>query len=429
MTVPRLFAIALIFLMTTAAWFILGTSVVVRTGESDSRLEKEVRQLWGGEHVQRAPEAWFETTQSAIEPVKDPARDGSDATSTSTTQAVRTVVIRHPLSLVSSRIETSLSLDERQKGLLWYATYGVIFQGDYRLVNTDAERREVFVRFSFPSTDALYDGFLLRLNGREIAAGSDLSQGIVTSVELPPGGESTLDVSYRSRGLGDWSYAFAPSGVGQAQEFALRLRTDCDGIDFPAGTVSPTAKTRIGAGWDLGWTFKSLVTGQRIGVRLPHRLNPGPLAARVTFFAPVGLLFFFTVLVVLGILSGRSLHPMNYFFVSAAFFAFHLLLAYLADHLNIHASFVIASLTSVALVIGYLRMIGGMRFACLEAGAAQLLYLVLFSYAFFFEGYTGLTVTVGAIVTLAVLMGATAQTDWSQVFARPPLQRQAAGSR
>jgi hypothetical protein len=46
MTVPRLFAIALIFLMTTAAWFILGTSVVVRTGESDARLEKEVRQLW-----------------------------------------------------------------------------------------------------------------------------------------------------------------------------------------------------------------------------------------------------------------------------------------------------------------------------------------------------------------------------------------------
>lgn len=429
MTVPRLFAIALIFLMTTAAWFILGTSVVVRTGESDSRLEKEVRQLWGGEHVQYAPEAWFQETQSVIDTSKGPGPAGGGSPSAQTTSVVGKVVFKHPLPLASSRIETALSLDERQKGLLWYATYGVTFQGDYRLVNTDAERREVFVRFSFPSTDALYDGFLLRLNGREIAAGSDLSQGIVTSVDLPPGGEATLNVAYRSRGLGDWAYTFAPTGVGQAQDFALRLQTDCDAIDFPAGTVSPTTKTRAGAGWNLGWTFKSLVTGQRIGVRLPHHLNPGPLAARVTFFAPVGLLFFFTVLVVLGILSGRSLHPMNYFFVSAAFFAFHLLLAYLADHLNIHASFVIASLTSIALVVGYLRMIGGMRFACLEAGAAQLLYLVLFSYAFFFDGYTGLTVTVGAIVTLAVLMGATAQIDWSQVFARPPLQRQPAGSR
>jgi hypothetical protein len=407
MTVPRLFAIALIFLMTTAAWFILGTSVVVRTGESDSRLEQEVRRLWGGEHVQKTPEAWFETIE-----IKD-----------------KPVILRHPLMLSSSRIDAALSLDERQKGLLWYATYGVTFRGDYRLINTDAEQRQVYIRFPFPSTDALYDGFLLRLNGREIAAGTDLSQGIVATVDLPPGGDAALEVSYRSRGLGAWAYAFAPDGVGRVQDFALHLRTDCDGIDFPAGAVSPTTKTRAGAGWDLGWTFTSLVTGQRIGVRLPHRLNPGPLAARVTFFAPVGLLFFITVLVVLGILSGRSLHPMNYFFVSAAFFSFHLLLAYLADHLDIHASFVIASLTSIALVVSYLRLIGGMRFACLHAGAAQLLYLVLFSYAFFFEGYTGLTVTIGAIVTLCVLMNATARVDWSQAFARPPLERQAAGSR
>jgi hypothetical protein len=75
--------------------------------------------------------------------------------------------------------------------------------------------------------------------------------------------------------------------------------------------------------------FASLAAGQRIGIDTPNRLNPGPLAARITFFAPVSLLFFFTVMVTLGVLKGRSLHPMNYFFLAAAFFAFHLLLAYL----------------------------------------------------------------------------------------------------
>ena len=34
---------------------------------------------------------------------------------------------------------------------------------------------------------------------------------------------------------------------------------------------------------------------------------------------------------------------------------------------------------------------------CCSAGAAQLVFLVLFSYAFFFEGFTGLAITVGAI--------------------------------
>jgi hypothetical protein len=44
-------------------------------------------------------------------------------------------------------------------------------------------------------------------------------------------------------------------------------------------------------------------------------------------------------------------------------------------------------------------------------------FLVLFSYAFFFEGFTGLTVTVGAIVTLFVMMQTTARVDWDRVFA------------
>jgi hypothetical protein len=41
---------------------------------------------------------------------------------------------------------------------------------------------------------------------------------------------------------------------------------------------------------------------------------------------------------------------------------------------------------------------------------------VLFSYAFFFEGFTGLAITIGAIVTLFVLMQMTAHVSWDAVF-------------
>ena len=47
------------------------------------------------------------------------------------------------------------------------------------------------------------------------------------------------------------------------------------------------------------------------------------------------------------------------------------------------------------------------------------MYLVAFSYAFFFEGLTGLTVTIGAVITLFVLMQITARVNWSDVFASP----------
>jgi hypothetical protein len=414
MTVPRLFAIAFIFVCTTVAWCILGTSVVVRTGESDTRIAQEVRQLWGGQHNQPAPDAWYERSRVVLEQVQQRGPAGEVWTQPVT----RTVIDHIPVSIASTRLDVSLALDQRQKGLLWYDTYGVTFAGTYRLVNPDKEPHTVFVHFVFPSTEALYDAFSFRLDGREVPPDSDLSQGITAKAEIPPGGETSLKVSYRSRGLGDWAYSFAPSGVAQVRDFAMNVTTDCDGIDFPAGTISPTRKTRDGRGWKMDWTFESLITGQRIGIDLPNRINPGPLAARITFFAPVSLLFFITVVVVLGVLNGRSLHPMNYFFLSAAFFAFHLLLAYLVDHVNIHAAFLIASATSIALVVSYLRLVGGMSFAFLQAGMAQLVFLVLFSYAFFFEGYTGLTVTVGSVITLFIMMQATARVDWSQLFAK-----------
>jgi hypothetical protein len=59
----------------------------------------------------------------------------------------------------------------------------------------------------------------------------------------------------------------------------------------------------------------------------------------------------------------------------------------------------------------------------LEAGVAQVVFLVLFGYAFFFEGYTGLTVTVGAVITLFVLMQMTGRVKWDEPLPGLP-QRQ-----
>jgi hypothetical protein len=45
---------------------------------------------------------------------------------------------------------------------------------------------------------------------------------------------------------------------------------------------------------------------------------------------------------------------------------------------------------------------------------------VLFSATFFWEGYTGLAVAVGAILTLFVIMQITGRVRWDQAFGRPP---------
>jgi hypothetical protein len=96
---------------------------------------------------------------------------------------------------------------------------------------------------------------------------------------------------------------------------------------------------------------------------------------------------------------------MHYLFVAAGFFAFHLLLAYLVDHLGMHGAFFL----SAAL---------GKRFPWKLAAAGQVFYLALFSYSFFLKGMTGLTVAIGSVATLAVLMKVTAGVDWEGVFSK-----------
>jgi inner membrane protein involved in colicin E2 resistance len=182
--------------------------------------------------------------------------------------------------------------------------------------------------------------------------------------------------------------------------------------------MSPTTKIETGNGWDLTWSYKNLVAGYGIGMTMPEKLQPGPLAGQISYFAPVSLFFFFFLMFIISTMRGIDLHPMNYFFFAAAFFSFHLLLAYLVDHISIHLAFVICSLVSTFLVVTYARLVVGMRFAAVEAGLAQLIYLVLFSYAFFFKGFTGLSITIGAILTLFVVMQMTGRIRWEEKFAR-----------
>lgn len=402
MTVRRLLAICFIFVSTAVAWFILGASVSTRTSQSKIEGGQQVASLWGGQHRQVAPRVFLNRIHQVSEQVTQEDDSGKE--------------VSIPLGLHSSSIDVRLNVDHRKKGLLWYDTYTVDFIGDYTVEVPARPGESVTVEFQFPSPSAIYDDFSLTYDGAEISRVENLAGGISARFEPRPGKIVPITIRYRSRGLDTWSYRFGDESVGQVRNFALAMTTNFDGIDFPAGALSPSRSIAAGKGRQLEWRFESLVSGQQIAVDVPNRLNPGPLAARITFFAPVSLLFFITVLIMLGAQGSLELHPMHYFFVSAAFFSFHLLMAYLVDQVNIHLAFATASLVSLALVLSYLRIVCGLRKALRYAGTAQLVFLVLFSYAFFFEGLTGLAVTLGSIVTLFVLMQLTARIDWALVF-------------
>ena len=404
MTVWRLIGIIFIFVCTTIAWGILGASIMVRTDSGYTQLNRQVEDLWGSEHHQRAPAVTLKTIQ----------KDGDKEKEVIT-----------PIELESSDVHVDLQLQHRRKGLLWYPTYDVDFDGLYTFKNPLDERAEVTVIFFFPASASIYDAFEFRVDDVQITPNEiNGYEGINAVIEVPPGGEVPIHVAYKSRGLDRWHYSFS-DGITTVKNFSLKVVTDFTEYDFPPQTISASTKTPTKNGWTLEWTFNNLVSDFDIGVQMPSKLNPGPLASRMSYFAPVSLLFFFTTLIVLGAVTNRNLHPMHYFFLGASFFSFHILFAYLVDHLLLELSFIIAALVSMALVATYLFRAAGGRFA-IWAGIAQLVFLVLFSYAFFFEGYTGLVITIGAILTLAIMMQLTAKVDWTEVFRRKEPKSQAA---
>jgi inner membrane protein involved in colicin E2 resistance len=401
----RIAAIGFIWFVTSVAWMFLGSTIQYRTKQSDTALKSKVESTWGGEQWQSPPWAGLTVAEE---------REEVEVTEGKKTVRTKKYKVNRRIEPESSRLWVDVQLNPRQKGLMWYSTFAYSLRGVFRFRNPGTPEWPVRFAIPFPSQHGVYDDVQILVDGRAVPV-IQAGKHAEAEMTLPPNGASDVEVRFRAQGLDFWRYKFG-DGVGQVRDFQLVMTTNFEGIDFPENTLSPTKRTREGAGWRLEWTYRNMVSGSPIALAMPKRIQPGPLAGEISYFAPVSLLFFFFVILLLATLRGIALHPVNYFFLAASFFAFHLLLAYLADHVAIQAAFVICSTVSVALVVSYLRIVTGARFALFEAAGAQIVYLILFSYAFFFEGYTGLAITVVAILTLFVAMQATARVNWAEVF-------------
>lgn len=401
--------ILFIWLACSLAWAFLGSSLVARTGEATGRLMKEVHLLWGRPLEQGHPTATYDVpVERTVQTLREVAPGRQEKV-----EEVRVEWSPVGLPLEGSALAVGLDLTHRRKGLLWFPTYAVDFRGRYTFENPTQEPRMVTLRFPLAGESAVYDGFVVTGPRGERLDASVIGDAARWTARFEPHERRTFDVRYRSRGTTSWNYRLT-EGAGQVKAFALALDADVPNVDFAPGSISPTTQERRAGRWHGEWRFEHLVASAPIGLVLPNRMNPGPLASRITFFAPVGLLFFFFVVGIVSHTTGRPLHPMHYFFIGCAFFAFHLLFAYLVDHVAILPSFLLASVTSIALVVSYARLFTGWGFAIRVLGLAQMVFLVLFSVSFFWEGFTGLAITVGAVLTLTVMMQYTGRTDWER---------------
>ncbi len=396
MKILHLVASVIIVACTAVAWFLLGSTLSYRTQVSSAEMQAEVSGVWGPDLVQEHPLAWFETPN---------APNGKAQVLPSATE-----------------MNVSLVSEPKRRGLLWHRTYDVDLKSDYTFTNPTKIPQTFYISFPLPRDTAGLQGFEFRLGENDSAAqAAPGTSGVVTrAILLPASGAVTLHTGYRTRGTNTWKYFFPDSR--RIAGFKLTMRTNFPEINFPVGTGSPSHRSQNQDGFTLVWDYPDVLAAPAIGMDMPKRLNAGPVAARIAFFAPVSLLFFVTIVLLVGGIRGISLHPMHVFFIAAGFFAFHLLFAYLVDLLPLVPSFGIATACSMLLVCGYLKAVGG-NVLLKIAFPAQAVYLVLFSASFFIDGLTGITLAVLGVVTLALLMLLTARIDWKIFFIkrRPPI--------
>ena len=387
MKISHLIAIGFIFVATCIAWAVLGVAMHQRTEEQAGKSGERIADGWGPPLVQLHPTAWH-------------AAPGTSSG-------------RRPLAMAASDISIDLSFEPLRRGLTNHRTYVVDFRAAYEVANTTPVSQTVYVSFALPDASTSYENFSFVLGSGGESKRSPRDGMLTEAVVLPAGGSASLVVTYRARGVDEWRYHFNDNS--RVSNFRLAMATDFQEVDFPVGTGSPSERSKQAGGWKFIWEYPDVIAAPAVGMSMPNVLNAGPITSRIAFFAPVSLLFFLAVLVLRGIESGHNLHPMNYFFISAAFFAFHILLAYLIDIAPLHAAFAIAALVSLGLVGGYVRIVsrGTLTY---QALVAQVIDLILFSYTFFIPGLTGLAITIGAVATLAILMFRSARIDWSARF-------------
>jgi inner membrane protein involved in colicin E2 resistance len=418
--VKRFLAIAVIWLGCTVAWLILGGTLNLRSNSFSGNLNKQVNALWGPPGQQAPPLAKYQKLELTEEVTLEQKPEGN-----SKKIVQRETKVDVPLTLDSSNVYAKLTLEQLRKGLIWFPSYGIDFRAEYTFSNDRLGAHDVTLHFPLQTTgstdngdgrgsvtsSASFDAFTVQDSQGQPVDYRITAGEAVFSRHFAPGERQQFRIAYRTRGTGSFRYLMA-EGTGRVHDLTVRIDTNFANVDFPSDTLSPTSRTLRPSSFSGTWHFDSLISTSSIGIELPQLLNPGPLATKVTLFAPISLLFFFFVVAVLGQVRGHELHPMHYFLLGCAFFAFHLLFAYLVDRLSIGAAFAIASSVSVFLVVSYARLFVGWTFALREIGLAQLLYLVLFSYTFFWEGFTGLAITIGAIATLFFVMQVTGRNDW-----------------
>lgn len=388
------------FVGFSGASLAIGLRIDDRHSSTYTRSLKAVQQIWGGAIIQYPPTFTYAEAET-----REYTNEKTGKVESRQIQVARDVGIQ------TQNVRVNVTSNIRQKGLLKFAGYGLEFDGEYVIRNRESGARIFRFNFALPENAGNITGIEILLADQPHTADTNLADGFQWYGVLRPGEERHFRIKYQANGTDRFDYLLGANQL-EVGQLDFKLTTDFSDYRIPEEAMAPGQEAADDQQTKIEWASKNLVTGQNIALRFLIEGNYGKVASKLFFYAPLALLLFTGFLLIMNAAKDVRLHPMHFLFLMTGFFVFYLFGSYIISfvHILLGIGLALGLSTGIMLYYAYLIRKGDEFFQSVAFGTAMFQWI--FSIAFFFPAYTGLMITLAAIISLVALMRATATIDW-----------------
>jgi inner membrane protein len=230
-------------------------------------------------------------------------------------------------------------------------------------------------------------------------------------LDLVFGGSGSLDFAPVARETrlamtSDWPH---PSFSGAFLPAERSIRAD----GFSATWRVPHLARSVPHAWSLASAGIDRFRPYQFGVQLYMPVDFYSLVSRAAKYGVLFLAFAFMAVFVVELVSGRSVHPVQYLFVGLAMIFFYVLLLSLAEQIGFAPAYLVAAAASGGMLAIYVgKVLASRQWGLTMLGVFALLYGLLYL-ILSLEDYALLAGAILGFIALTTVMFATLRVDWS----------------
>ncbi len=338
-----------------------------------------------------------------------------------------------PVNIDSTDATVVLTVGYRQAEGSYVTTYEAAFDAKYRVRAPDVQRKgvRIAVAFPFPNGCSTVSGPKLLVNDKEDEDRTSYSiAGIRWVGWFKPKETKTIAIAYTARGEGSYQYALDKNRLSRKFRFLVTVRGIEPGhqVEIPAESLQPNPRFDVAQrgepvepqsqttpkGVQYVWDHNGLLTTKDIIIHFPAKESPTALAQRVgrnaakllpvLRFAPLFLVLYLGALLLTGL--PRQDHRYvaeTLILLGLAFVAFYPLFIFLAAYVG-QATALWGALGLVVLLSGVYALLSGGPSLAGRVAVFECVLLGAFTYGLLEPAITGLMITVGVVLLVALFM-------------------------